>query len=315
MSDALSAKSLYEALRGKLGLQWCGGRAGESRALSSPERGGTPTPLVGRLNFIHPHPIQVLGRPELQYLKDLGKNSLQDALHHVFSEKTLLVLIADGQSPPRALGEAADRADVPLFSSRLPAHELVMDLQYYLSSLMAETVTLHGVFMEVMGNGLLLTGGSGTGKSELALELITRNHRLVADDAPQFARIAPDIINGSCPEMLQDFLEVRGLGLLNIRAMFGDSAIKRNKYLRLIIRLEPMNESQLLGVDRLMGSRRTRTILGLEIPEVTLPVAPGRNLAVLTEAAVRNHSLILNGYDAAREFSQRQQQFMDEGGA
>jgi HPr kinase/phosphorylase len=184
-------------------------------------------------------------------------------------------------------------------------------MQHYLATYFAEIITLHGVFMEVMGTGVLITGESSIGKSELALELLTRGHRLIADDATEFARIAPDTLNGNCPEMLRDFLEVRGLGILNVRAMFGDSAIKQNRNLRLIIVLQDLEEAT--EIDRLHGSRQMRSIQEVDIPEVTLPVAPGRNLAVLLEAAVRNHILIAKGYDASAAFIERQKQRLEKG--
>ena len=165
--------------------------------------------------------------------------------------------------------------------------------------------------MEVMAIGVLITGPSGIGKSELALELITRGHRLIADDAPQFSRIAPDIINGTCPPALRDYLEVRGMGIINIRRLYGDSAIKENKYLRLIVRLEPMTKEQLLQLDRLQGSHNNRSVLDIDIPEITLPVAPGRNLAILLECAARNHNLIIGGYNAAEEFIENQQKLIN----
>ena len=171
-------------------------------------------------------------------------------------------------------------------------------------------LTLHGVYMEVMAIGVLITGPSGIGKSELALELISRGHRLIADDAPLFSRIAPDIINGTCSEILQDFLEVRGMGIINVRELFGDSAIKKNKYLKLIVQLQPMNREDLLALDRLEGSYKTRTILDMDIPQITLPVAPGRNLAVMMECAARNHILRDSGYNASATFSKRQQKQM-----
>jgi HPr kinase/phosphorylase len=171
-----------------------------------------------------------------------------------------------------------------------------------------ESIILPGVFMQVMGMGVLITGQSGVGKSELALELLTRGHALVADDAPEFSRTGDDSIHGRCPEVLRDFLEVRGLGVLNVRAMFGIQAVLQTKRLHLIITLEPMSAERISNLDRLRGERRRRPVLGVEIPETTLPVAPGRNLAVLVEAAARDHLLHRKGYDAAEDFIQRQMQ-------
>jgi len=146
-------------------------------------------------------------------------------------------------------------------------------------------VTLHGVFMEVMGIGVLITGEAAVGKSELALELITRGHRLIADDAPEFSRVAPDILSGTCPELLRDFLEVRGLAALD------DPRVK--------------------GASRLESIRRIRRILGVQVPEITIPVAPGRNIAVLVEAAVQDHILRSEGYDAAKAFAARQRRAIE----
>jgi HPr kinase/phosphorylase len=168
-------------------------------------------------------------------------------------------------------------------------------------------VTLHGVLMEVYSIGVLITGESGSGKSELALELITRGHRLVADDAPEFIQIAPDVIDGNCPEMLQDLLEVRGLGILNVREMFGHTAVKPSKYLRLVVHLQPPSGNGFEDpMTRLTGDVGYREILDVRVPQITIPVAPGRNIAVLVEAAVRSHMLKSKGFDPAQTFIDRQ---------
>ncbi|MCW5589171.1 MAG: hypothetical protein KIT27_05855 [Legionellales bacterium] len=169
-------------------------------------------------------------------------------------------------------------------------------------------LTLHGVFMDVLGLGILLTGESGIGKSELALGLLNRGHRMIADDAVIFTQQPTLELVGTCPPLLQDFLEVRGLGILNIRVMFGDTAIKDKKQLQLIIKIARFAQEQLHNIDRLYGIYCQQPLLDTVIPEITLPVAPGRNLAVLVECAVRNEVLKMTGYDAAEEFIQRQQQ-------
>lgn len=178
-----------------------------------------------------------------------------------------------------------------------------------------QKVTLHGVFMEVMGLGVLLSGASGVGKSELALELLNRGHRLIADDAPAFGRAAAGALLGECPAGLRDFLEVRGLGVINIRSMFSDQAITAQAELKLILHLEAMGGERLVAVDRLRPSRDNVTVLGQAIPRITLPVAPGRNLAILAETAVRSYVLELGGYDAATDFSRRQGKLLRRSGA
>jgi HPr kinase/phosphorylase len=156
--------------------------------------------------------------------------------------------------------------------------------------------------------GIVLTGESGIGKSELALELITRNHRLIADDAPEFSRIGSDTVRGTCPDTLRDFLEVRGLGIMNIRAMYGNNAIKTRQDLHLIIQLKKMMDEELQKADRLEGDAEHKNILDVEIPMVTLPTGSGRNLAVLVEAAARHHILLRKGYNASESFIDRQQE-------
>lgn len=174
-----------------------------------------------------------------------------------------------------------------------------------------QTMTKHGVFLEIFGLGVLLTGPSGIGKSELALSLINRGHKLIADDSVDFMNDSFNTLIGNCHPILQDFLEVRGLGPLNIRAMFGDDAIKSNQQLHLIVCIKNLSETDLINIDRLHGMYTKINILDKEIPEVTIPVSPGRNLAVLIEGAVRNQLLKLAGYDASSELCKRQQVFME----
>jgi HPr kinase/phosphorylase len=304
MSTSLDIQTLYEALRKKLGLQWISGESRSTRIIHNSVDSTPDLSLVGQLNLINPHCIQVLGNKELEYLDSLRKNSRKDAIGQLFSGQSGLVIVAGNSKIPSDLKLAASGSGVPVLSTPLPCQETVRHLQYFLSNFFAEKITLHGVFMEVMGTGVLITGESSIGKSELALELLTRGHRLIADDATEFARLAPDVINGTCPEMLRDFLEVRGLGILNVRAMFGASAIKNNRNLRLIIALQDMDDA--IEMDRLHGSKHNRNIMDVEIPEITLPVGPGRNLSVLVEAAVRNHILHTKGYDASKAFIERQ---------
>ena len=182
---------------------------------------------------------------------------------------------------------------------------VIDQLRLYLSRELAEKVSLHGVFMDVLGLGVLVTGDSGAGKSELGLELISRGHGLVADDVVELSRVAPTVLEGRCPEMLQDFIEVRGLGLLNIRTIFGETACRRKMRLRLICHLDRRQP----GPDdpsRLPLQQETQDILGVKIGRVVLPVAAGRNLAVLLEAAVRSTILQLRGIDSTQEFIERQ---------
>ena len=303
----LTVKELFDQVGERLKLRWVGGRRGESRVI---EPGGTlarrPS-LAGYLNIIFPNKVQILGTEELAYLDGLDPRQRWETIEKVLNHRPAALLVTKDQSVPTDLLAAANDTDTPLWQSPQRGHELLTYLQYHLARELAQSVTLHGVFVEVYSIGVLITGDSGAGKSELALELITRGHRLVADDAPEFTLIAPDVIDGRCPELLQDCLEVRGLGILNVREMFGDTAIKRNKYLRLIVHLQRMDgDINAQPVDRLRGDASTRDVMGVAVSMFTLPVAAGRNLAVLVEAAARNHILRLKGYDPAQTFIDRQ---------
>ena len=314
-TNQLSIEELYNIHRDSLDLDWVAGQEGGKRVIVRDEEqtGSKPSnniSLIGHLNLIHPHQIQVIGKVEIEYLQELRNISMQDAISQLFHSNPVCVIVADSCEVPALLIQKSNEHHIALFSSKKNGNKLANILHYFLTNLFADMLTLHGVYMEVMAIGVLITGPSGIGKSELALELISRGHRLIADDAPLFSRIAPDIINGTCSEILQDFLEVRGMGIINVRELFGDSAIKKNKYLKLIVQLQPMNREDLLALDRLEGSYKTRTILDIDIPQITLPVAPGRNLAVMMECAARNHILRDSGYNASATFSKRQQKQM-----
>jgi HPr kinase/phosphorylase len=202
---------------------------------------------------------------------------------------------------------------VPLLASPKTSAYLIDYLRIYLSKKLAPTCTMHGVFMDVLGMGVLIAGESGLGKSELGLELISRGHGLVADDVVDFARISPDAVEGRCPTLLANLLEVRGLGLLDIKAIFGETAVRRKMKLRLIVELRRQSSAD-MG-ERLPLAGTTQDVLGLPIHKVVIPVAAGRNLAVLLEAAVRNTVLKLRGIDTMRDFMERQRRAIDSGGA
>jgi HPr kinase/phosphorylase len=304
MIDSLQA--LIAQTGPQLKLHWLTPKPRAARPLRTTDPAQLRQSLIGSLNCIHPNRLQVIGQQEHAYLTSLSASAFTDTVEQLFAELPAAVIFTDGVVPDKALCEAADRTQTPLLASTLGDQDLINHLRYFLTHALAERKTLHGVFIEVLGMGVLLIGNPAVGKSELALELITRGHRLIADDAPRFARIAPDVLEGTCPELLRDFLEVRGLGILNIRAMFGESAVLRSKTLNLIIDLQPLDLQQLESIDRLTGSLTALTILDVTIPKILMPVAPGRNLAILVEAAVRHQILRIRGYDASDDFTNRQ---------
>jgi len=313
MQTQTTPQAILDSLGNQLKLSvWCGDEY-LNQPFSHHSFSDDAATLVGYFNVIHANQAQIIGKVELSYLQSLGLTERDKVLEKLFGEDSVAIIFSDSSIPPDELKALADKNKVPIFCSPLSSTEVITHLRYFLSQQLADKVIIHGVFMELLSLGVLLTGESGLGKSELALELVSRGHMLVADDAPEFMRIAPNIILGSCPEMLRDFLEVRGLGVLNIREMYGDSSIKLSKYLRLIIHLTSMNN--ITPEERLSTQVRTKNVLGLDIPVIHLPVAAGRNLSVLAEAAVRNHLLSIKGINAADTFIERQQQSIEEDSA
>jgi HPr kinase/phosphorylase len=283
-------------------LHWIAGQSAALRGL--PDDGMAAAGLVGHLNLIHPSRIQVLGQEELAYYERIGARRRISLMDELLIGGVPAIILADNLSATQQLQEQCERHQVPLLSTPIDAAQLIELLRIYLSKKLAPTTTVHGVFMDVLGLGVLITGESGLGKSELALELISRSHGLVADDAVEFSRIAPNMIEGHCPPLLQNILEVRGLGLLDIRTIFGETSVRRKMRLKLIVHLVRATAQE--RFERLPLQDTTQDMLGLPVRKVTLQVAAGRNLAVLVEAAVRNTILKLRGIDTLGEFMERQ---------
>jgi HPr kinase/phosphorylase len=306
----ISVKQLFDETREKLGLVWVAGMEGGARQLAGEIVQKPTLALIGHLNFVHPNRVQVLGCAEMDFLRNLAPDALAQAIGNLFSTELALIIVANNEPVPEVLLEAANRSQTPLFTSPQPSPYLMNVLNHYLTLVLAESISLHGVFLEVQGMGVLLTGESGIGKSELALELITRGHRLIADDIVDFYMISPDTVEGRCPPLLQDFMEVRGLGVLDIRTLFGETSVKLKKNLKLIVNLVKLSNLDVSTQNRLQIEEFSENILGVEIPKVRIPVASGRNIAVMVEVAVRNHILHKRGINSTREFIERHERVM-----
>ena len=305
----LSVQRLFDDRRVRLGLAWAAGQQGAGREFTGEMLHRPGVGLIGHLNLIHPLLVQVLGPRELDYLAKLDPFQRDQVIGHIAGGDTVCAIVCDGCAPPPPIAAACEKAGTPLLASVEPSQFVINVLRPYMQQELGEVTTLHGVFLDVLEIGVLITGESSIGKSELALELISRGHGLVADDIVELQQIGPETIQGRCPPLLRDFLEVRGLGVLNIRSIFGETAVRPRKVLRLMVHLD-MPAGGPEPRDRLATRSGTQDILGVEIPTVTLAVAPGRNLAVLVEAAVRNHILITRGIDSTREFIARQENTM-----
>lgn len=302
----VSIARLFEDNRTKLRLEWVAGRSGADKELNSELTKDSSKGLIGHLNLIHPNLIQVVGASEAAYLRSLDPDNCRSVL--AATKELACFIIAGVEETPAPLAAVAESTHTALIRSPLPSVELMWMLRPYLARALAESTTAHGVFLDVLGMGVLITGDSSVGKSELALELISRGSGLIADDVVELYRIGPETLEGRCPELLRDFLEVRGLGVLNIRTIFGEAALRPRKNLKLIVHLERPAGAESQWLERLPLNAGNEQIMGVEICKVTIPVAAGRNLAVLTEAAVRNNVLQTRGIDSTRDFIARQAQ-------
>lgn len=308
----INVAELFKQTRLKLKLKWIAGLDGGLKQLNSQKVSKPSLALIGHLNFVHPNRVQVLGCAEMDYLRSLSIIAMQQAINNLFSTDLAAVVVANGEKPPKELLSAANHHQTPLFTSVMQSPQLMDLLSHFLTQAMAESTSLHGVFIEVQGFGVLIKGSPAIGKSELALELISRGHRLIADDIVDFFQISPERIEGRCPALLQDFLEVRGLGILNIRALFGDNSVKPTKPLDLIIQLELASTLNPMELDRLHAKTQQEKVLNVNINKVMIPIAAGRNIAVLVEVAVRNHILLMRGVNATQQLSKRQKQMMQK---
>lgn len=269
--------------------------------------------IAAKYNPVMPVQIEVFGPEEIAFLSN-QKHPFQEKLVSMLinNKPKWIVFCGNTEIPDLFLQLTLKHRAIPLSSSRLSANNFIDMVNQTLATTDELGQNLHGVFMDVLGLGVLLTGTHNIGKSELALDLISRGHSLVADDSPEFFKTGESIIMGKSPRTLYEFLEVRGLGILNVRAMFGDNAVKNSVILKLIIHLEGKSGNDIDADHRLHGNIEKKEMFDTEVDCISLPVAPGRNLAVLVESAVRHYHLQTKGYNAATEFIKRQRLHMEE---
>jgi HPr kinase/phosphorylase len=309
----ISADLLFEAFRSSLRWEWLAGLGASERHFDEvavrAARSGAD--LVGYLNYIHPYRTQVLGEREVNYISKCSAADCARRIARIVTLEPPVLVLADGQVAPPELIAMCERAQIPLFSTTESAAFVIDVLRAYLSKHFADRTSMHGVFMDILGLGVMITGESGLGKSELGLELISRGNGLVADDAVDLFRINQTTIEGRCPELIQNLLEVRGIGLLDIRAIFGETAVRRKMRLKLIVHLV-RKETLERDYERLPHEPLTQDVLGVPVRKAVIQVVAGRNIAVLVEAAVRNTILQLRGVDTYQEFISRHQRAMSQ---
>jgi HPr kinase/phosphorylase len=308
---SLSIQALVDYTRLTLNLTVIGGEGGLSRQIVPDENKGVDAAdLVGYLNLIHPGRVNIIGPAEIHYFENLYPTRRPNVLIDMVRGAPPAMIICNNLALPDDVQQAFNAANITTLATSSSAARVIETVRSAVAKTVAPKCERHGVFMDVLGMGVLVSGDSGLGKSELALELISRGHGLVADDVVEFTRLAPTAIEGRCPALLQNMLEVRGLGLLDIKAIFGETSVRRKMRLRLIVQLirrsTMENEYERLPLEALKEN-----ILGVDVRKVVIPVAAGRNIAVLTEAAVRSTVLQLRGIDAMGEFIARQRSAID----
>lgn len=297
---SVSIKDLIEKAPANLNLTAVAGADGlSSHFLTSARVQKLGLALAGFTHYVHTGRLQLVGQSEIWYLEQLVEEKRRQAINNLSLDKISCILVTKNLDPPDELIEICNDSNIPLLKTPLVSSQAINTIVSYLQEILAPSTTLHGVLVDLYGLGVLLTGKSGLGKSECALDLISRGHRLISDDVVELKLVGDKKIIGSAPELLKEHLEIRGLGIINIRDLFSVSAISEAKAISLCLRFEKWDEKS--EIDRLGIDRRTEEILGIEIPLFVIPVSPARNLATIVETAVRVHLLRMRGHDAARD--------------
>ena len=286
-----------------LAIEVVAGAAGLERAITSPHIQKTGLALAGFHEYLRPGRVLVFGESEMRYLESLTVPGRIDTLTNVFVRDIPCVLITGGVTPQPELLAAAERYTLPLLVTSTPTPLAMAKLTSLLEDWLAAREVIHGVLLDILGLGVLIVGESGIGKSECALDLVVRGHRLVADDTVEILRRSETVLIGTCPELTRHHMEIRGLGVINVRDIFGIASTRASKRVELVVQLERWDPTR--EYDRLGLEERSHEVLGLKIPLIQMPVAPGRNLAILVEVAARNQLLRVRGLNAARELVER----------
>jgi len=294
-----------------LPLELLAGSEGLDRVITSPHIQKTGLALSGFHEYLKPGRVLIFGESEIRYLESLEEGARSASLRLALTLDFPCIVIPGGFVPPPQLAVEAERAQLPLLKTAVATPTAIAKLSSLLEDSLAERTMLHAVLMDVLGLGVLIAGESGIGKSECALDLIVRGHRLVADDTVEIRRRQETILIGTCPELTQHHMELRGLGVINVKELFGIASTRSSKRVELVVQLErwdPRREYERLGLDD-----EHFDILGLRIPLIRMPVAPGRNIAILVEVAARNQLLRMRGHHAARELAKRLEETLRQG--
>jgi HPr kinase/phosphorylase len=295
---------------GGLAMELLSGGAGLGRAILSPHIQKTGLALAGFHEYLQPSRILVFGESEVRYLESLDRHTRLEVIGAVFSHDIPCVLVTGGWDPPQEVLAASERCGVPLLRTAVATPLAIARVSAILDDALAVRKVIHGVLLDILGLGVLIVGESGIGKSECALDLIVRGHRLVADDTVEIRRRGEHALIGTCPELTRHHMELRGLGVINIRDLFGVASTRLSKRVELVVQLERWDQTR--EYDRLGIDETTYEMFGVRVPLIRMPVAPGRSLAILVEVAARNQLLRSRGLNAARDLARRLERELTE---
>jgi HPr kinase/phosphorylase len=310
--DSLIVQELEQDREHHLELTLMAGRKGLKKKVTHSQVQKMGLALTGFIQFINPERLQVIGNTEMAYFKTLPPETQGKVIHEICSLPLSCLVITRGLEIPELLLREGDEKGIPVFRTNLRSFDFIERVTKFLEEKLASTSSLHGVLMDIYGVGVLILGKSGIGKSECALDLILRGHRLVADDMVHIQKRSPSSVIGSGFEVIQHHMEIRGLGIINIRSLFGVEAIRERKKIELVLELLEWDTQR--EYDRLGFEEEKFSILGMELPMLRIPVTPARNLTTIIEVAVRNHLLKVMGYDSALEFEKKLLRKMEERG-
>ena len=308
----LIVQALEQSREYPLELTLMAGRRGLKNKITHSQVQKMGLALTGFTQFVNPERLQIIGNTEMAYFKTLTPDMQEKVIRQICSLPLSCLVITRGLEVPELLLREADERGIPVFRTKLRSFDFIEKVTKFLEEKLASTSSLHGVLMDIFGVGVLILGKSGIGKSECALDLILRGHRLVADDMVHIQKRSPSSVFGSGFEVIQHHMEIRGLGIINIRSLFGVEAIRERKKIELILELMEWDAHR--EYDRLGFEEEKFSILGVELPMLRIPVTPARNLTTIIEVAVRNHLLKVMGYDSALEFEKKLLRKMEERG-
>ena len=311
MTTSIKISRLLEDSDYDLQLSLVAGKNGLNRIISSSRIQKPGLALTGFTEHLHPERVQVFGNTEISYLRTLSEDEQRKVLHKLFDAELACVVVTKDLELPAALVEACNEANLALMLTPLLSSTFIQQVQAFLEEALTASTSLHGVLMDVFGVGILLLGKSGIGKSEIALDLVMRGHRLVADDIVDITRRKAGTVYGAGNAIIKHHMEIRGLGIINIKDLFGVASVRDRKKIELVVELvewNPQSEYDRLGVDEAKFD-----IVGTQLPLSVVPVRPGRNMTTIIEVAARNHLLKLQGHHSAREFADRLNRAITEG--